>query len=107
MEDPKAQPFAAMVKALEGHADVALRAGRGFGGGGLFGHGRLFAKPVGDRLLVRLPAERVAALVDEGRVARYETSAGRPAREWALVSCDADWVAVGREAADFATARKG
>jgi hypothetical protein len=61
---------------------VVPGAGRGFGSRGtLKVGGKIFAMSVGGRLVLKLPAARVAVLVEAGDGRPFETSRG-PAREW-------------------------
>ena len=74
---------------------------RGFGRGGLKVGGKLFAMVSQDRLVVKLPAERVDALVSAGDGDHFDPRKnGVPMREWFIVdqSSDLDWRALAEEA---------
>ena len=57
-------------------------AGRGFGSGALRYRRRIFALLTDGRLVVKLPAARVDALVAAGHGTRFDANKGRPMREW-------------------------
>jgi hypothetical protein len=77
---------------------------RGFAQGGLMRHGKLFATLRGEDLLLKLPAERVAQLIAAGLGAPFDANKGKPMKEWVLAQMSADWEALSREAAEFASA---
>ncbi|HXA28398.1 MAG TPA: hypothetical protein VN193_06590 [Candidatus Angelobacter sp.] len=78
--------FTAMVKALEREARVTLGAGRrGFGADALQVDGRIFAMVSRGHLVLKLPAERVAALIDGGKGAPFDAGKGRPMKEWVML----------------------
>ena len=54
-------------------------------------------------LVVKLPADRVSAIVEAGQGTRFDAGKGRPMREWASVPADgdADWDALAAEALGF------
>jgi len=82
--------------------------GRGFGSGALKVDGKIFASlSSGDRLLVKLPAVRVDALIAEGIGERFSTGPGRPKREWVTIAAAhaERWVALSDEARAFAAAK--
>jgi len=81
---------------------------RGFGSRALKVDGKIFASlSSGDRLLLKLPAARVEALIAEGIGERFSTGPCRPKREWVTVAPThaSRWVALADEARAFATAR--
>ena len=95
------------VMTRHGTAAQASR-GRGFGSGVLKVDGKIFASlSSGDRLLLKLPAARVDALIAEGIGERFATGAGRPKREWVTIAPlhAARWVGLSDEARAFATAK--
>lgn len=78
---------------------------RKFGSNGLRINGRVFAMLSAEkRLIVKLPRERVDALVKAGEGERYDPRRnGRVMREWILMkpSSKANWLQLAREALDF------
>jgi hypothetical protein len=107
--DSRAHAEAAFAAVLARHGAAGQGSrGRGFGSGALKVDGRIFASLYsGDRLLLKLPAARVEALIAEGIGERFSTGLGRPKREWVTIAPThaARWVALSDEARVFATAR--
>lgn len=60
----------------------------------------LFATLVKDRLLVKLPGQRVDRLLGQNDVARLDPGHGRAMKEWVRVAPEADegWLALARGA---------
>jgi hypothetical protein len=83
---------------------TALTEGRGFGSSGqLKVDGRIFAMLVRDELVVKLPRERVDALVRLGEGRRFDAGKRTPMREWFVLSHTSTkpWPALAREAYEF------
>jgi len=59
---------------------------RGFGAGALKVGDKIFAALSGERLLLKLPAERVETLIVEGAGQPFSTGPGRPKREWVTIA---------------------
>jgi hypothetical protein len=78
--------------------------GRGFGRTALRFHNRIFAMLVRGRLVVKLPAARVTALVAAGDGVRFDANKGTPMKEWLSLAPDAapDWSPLAHEALTFA-----
>lgn len=94
--------FAALVEEFAGMPGVEPPSGgRAFGSTALKVRGSIFAMLMGDRLVVKLPRERVAALVARGEGAPFDSGKGRPMREWVTVIEDDAWHAVATEALAF------
>jgi hypothetical protein len=73
--------FAAIVRDYA--ADRRVTAGRLFASDGLKVDGRIFAMLVKDSVVVKLPRERVDALIAAGRAERFDPGHGRLMKEWA------------------------
>lgn len=77
----------------------------GFGASALTHGGRMFVFLSHGRLVAKLPAARVAALVASGVADPYDPGHGRVMREWVTLRDDADdaiWRTVAHEALTFA-----
>ena len=97
-----------LVDGLVGAAGVTPpRGGGGFGRSALRYQGKIFAMLVRGRLVVKLPARRVDALVEAGEGVHFDANKGTPMREWLSLDPDSgqDWLALAREALDFARSR--
>jgi hypothetical protein len=84
-------------QATYGNADTGPK--RAFGSTSLKTEGRIFAMLVKGRLVVKLPANRVDQLVDEGAGRRFDPGHGRIQREWLDVDSDdlETWTALASE----------
>ena len=94
--------FAAIAKEHLGEPGVA--GGTGFGGNpGLRVDGKIFAMLVRDELVVKLPRDRVADLVEAGIGAPFEPGTGRAMKEWISVPARASrrWRSLVNEARTF------
>jgi hypothetical protein len=97
-----------LVDELVGSVGVTPpRGGGGFGRSALRFQGRIFAMLVRGQLVVKLPAGRVDALIEAGDGVRFDANKGTPMREWLSLDPDSgqDWLALAREALDFARSR--
>jgi len=83
--------------------DRAVTAGRMMASLGLRVKGKIFAMHVRGDLVVKLPADRVAALIAERVGVRFDPRRdGRLMKEWLVVRPGkADWVALSKEAHRF------
>ena len=104
--------FGGLVEALGDEPGVTTpgeRPGRerAFGAGALKVNGRIFAMISGGRLVVKLPAARVAALIAAGEGGPFDGGKGRPMKEWATVDVArrAAWEPLAREAPAFVGGR--
>ena len=75
----------------------------GFGSSALKVHGSIFAMVSGGRLVVKLPRDRVSALIGTGAGAPFDAGKGRAMKEWLTVMADdqESWLTLAREALDF------
>ncbi len=108
--DDAAHRFAALVDRLADRPGVTPPdpAGRrAFGASALKVDGSIFAMLQDGRLVVKLPARRVAALIADGDGAAFDAGKGRPMKEWvAVVDGDGDrWQALAEEALGFVGGR--
>jgi hypothetical protein len=80
---------------------------RAFGSTSLKTDGRIFAMLVNDHLVVKVPAARVQALVDDGAGERFDPGHGRIQKEWVVVADDEAevWRALATEAERFVSRR--
>ena len=80
--------------------------GSGFGRSALRWEKKIFAMLVRGRLVVKLPAARVDALVADGDGLRFDANKGTPMREWLSLHPESGlpWLPLAREALDFAQA---
>lgn len=55
-------------------------------------------------IVLKLPRERVAGLIDSGIGAPFDAGKGRPMKEWVAVAdrADANWLVLAEEALAFA-----
>ncbi len=97
--------FAAVVDALlvEPHVTVDPGGKKRFGSSTLQTGGKIFAMLVKGRLVVKLPRQRVDALVGAGGGERFVPGHGRAMKEWLAVdpARGEDWLALAREAREF------
>jgi hypothetical protein len=81
--------------------------GKGFGSGALKVNGKIFASLTkGQKLLLKLPRERVANLIDAGIAEPFSTGEGRVKKEWVTITSERGhhWVALSVEARIFVSA---
>jgi TfoX/Sxy family transcriptional regulator of competence genes len=100
------QRFADLVEQFAGETGVELpREGspRRFGSDALTVDGSIFAMLTRGELVVKLPAARVAELVEKGDGRPFTAGKDRPMREWVVVTGDDphEWYELAREALRF------
>jgi hypothetical protein len=80
------------------------RGGSGFGRGAIRFQNKIFAMFVRGRLVLKLPADRVDALVSAGDGIRFDANKGTPMKEWFSLDPQSrrEWLALAREALEFA-----
>ena len=99
--------FDDLVSELVGVAGVTPpRGGGGFGRAGLRFENRIFAMLVRGRLVLKLPAPRIDALVEGGDGLRFDANKGTPMKEWFSLdpASTRAWLPLASEALDFARA---
>jgi TfoX/Sxy family transcriptional regulator of competence genes len=103
--EPQIDPrFAPVVRAFASVRDA--RAGKLFSSYGLTVNGKIFAMCGRGQFVVKLPKERVDALVSAGRGKRFDPGHGRLMKEWvAFKSGESEWVELAREAYEFVKQR--
>lgn len=75
-----------------------------FGSSALKIHGKIFAMIAGGRLVVKLPRQRVDALIAAGEGERFDPKKnGRPMKEWLTLdpASRLDWLPLAQEARSF------
>jgi hypothetical protein len=98
------QQFRALSDEFADDAAVRLEAGDDQAGSETLRlDGRIFAMLIREHLVVKLPAARVAELIEARQGKAFDAGEGRPMREWVIVKvADQDsWVNLSREARDF------
>ncbi len=102
--------YASIVEALIGNADVTLGSPgkRGFGSSALQVGGKIFAMLVEGKFVVKLPRQRVDALVASGDGERFDPGHGRLMKEWLTVSPESGegWPPLAQEALEFVAAQR-
>jgi len=86
-----------------------LARAKGFGSKGLKVARKMFAFHSKERLVVKLPGDRVDALVSQGKAERFDPGHGRLMKEWLAVgfSRKALWLPLLKEGLEFAAGGKG
>ena len=81
---------------------------KGFGRSALRYEGKIFAMFVRGRLVLKLPATRVTALVDDGEGVPFDANKGTPMKEWLNLdpASKLDWADLASEALDFVRGKK-
>ncbi len=100
-EAPELAPsFVPVVEAFAGDEQVSL--GKMLVSAGLKVNGRFFALVAHDRLVVKLPRERVRTLIADGTGGPFDRGTGQPLAEWVSIPAGStDWIAIAREARRF------
>ncbi len=105
---PEKRGFAAIVAELGDRPGVTppqpqTAAGRSFGSDALRVHARIFAMMSDGRLILKLPARRVAELIGAGEGQPFDAGKGRPMKEWVAIGTDRQdrWLPLATEALVF------
>ncbi len=104
--DELAPLFEPVVASFAGDRTVAPA--RMFGSTGLKVGGKVFAMLVKGSLVVKVPADRVAALVAAGRGEHFDPGHGRLMKEWVAVGAAGrrGWIDLAREARAFVASQR-
>lgn len=94
--------FAKVIRAFGTDQRVTVGEGKGFGSGGLKVDGKLFAL-VSSRgeFVAKLPKQRVAELVAQGKGVPFDPGHGRLTKEWIAMREGSEFLALAREARKF------
>jgi hypothetical protein len=102
--DPAFEPIA---RVFLKHGDVELK--KMFSSSSVLArHGKIFAMLTGGKLVVKLPKDRVDAMVKNREGARFDPRKnGTPMKEWIAVPSEKQpWIALAKEAYAFAEEKK-
>jgi hypothetical protein len=92
----------ALAPVIDAYEKQAGEPGRKFGSNALKVSGKLFALFTQGTLVVKLPKDRVVALVDAGTGEAFDPGHGRVMKEWLTVtSGKASWIELATEAHGF------
>jgi hypothetical protein len=100
--------FESLVDELLGVAGVSPpRGGGGFGRSAIRFENKIFAMFVRGRLVVKLPRQRVDALIDAGEGDRFDANKGTPMKEWFRLDPESGlpWHPLALETLEFARQR--
>ena len=79
--------------------------GRAFGSSALKVDRKIFAMAVAGRLVLKLPAARVRALIADGDGMPFDAGKGRPMKEWVALADDTEAITLAEEAYAFVGGR--
>jgi hypothetical protein len=104
-----AERYGAIVKTFAGKRGVSAESGRGFGSSALKIENKIFAMLAsGDQFVVKLPRNRVDALVAAGEGEQFDPRRnGKLMKEWLVVApgFEARWLPLAQEALEFAESK--
>lgn len=99
--------FGSVVTAFANDHQVHREHKKGFGSGALKVRDKIFAMMSSHgQFVVKLPKERVDALVASGAGERFDPGHGRLMKEWFVVGTDKNWIGLAKEARQFAGGRR-
>jgi hypothetical protein len=82
--------FESLCEAYAGVSGVTVpKGGSGFGSNAIKINKSIFAMLVNDRLVVKLPAVRVAELISSGDGLPFDAGKGKPMKEWVALTVNA------------------
>jgi hypothetical protein len=93
MSTPESQAalFDSLCEEYAGVSGVTVPdGGSGFGSNAIKINKSIFAMLVNDRLVVKLPAARVAQLISDGDGVPFDAGKGKPMKEWVGLTVDDD-----------------
>ena len=96
--------YSEVLQALtRGRTDVSVGVGKGFGSGALKVKGKIFAiSSSHGEFVVKLPKNRIDALLSSGLGKRFEPRPGRVMKEWFVPTDQGmNWIELAEEARDF------
>ncbi len=103
------QRYDSLVRSiLSSSPSARIGEGKGFGSTGqLKVNGKIFAMLVRERLVLKLPRERVTELVETREGEHFDAGKGKPMREWFALSPSSrkHWPALANEAMAFVSAK--
>jgi hypothetical protein len=103
------QRYAEVVDAFRGTPGVTVGSGKkGFGSSAVQIHGKIFAMLSSQGgFVVKIPRQRVDALIAAGRGERFDPGHGRIMKEWLALAPDSeeDWLALAREALEHVASK--
>ena len=94
--------YTKVITAFSGDRRVSVGEGKGFGSGGLKVDGKLFALfSSRGEFVAKLPKQRVAELVAQGKGVPFDPGHGRLMKEWIAMRDGSEFLALAREARKF------
>jgi hypothetical protein len=106
-EEQAEKRYEDLIDGLVGIAGVTPpQGGSGFGRSAVRFQKKIFVMLVRGRLVLKLPAGRVDALIAAGEGVRFDANKGTPMKEWFSLDPESElpWLPLAREALDFARA---